>query len=67
MNAIAKQEHSPLSPRDLLLQRYYLHEEQEIHLRDYWRLILKHRWTVLTFFVIIIIIVITLITDLCEG
>jgi len=53
MNAIAKQEHSPLSPRDLLLQRYYLHEEQEIHLRDYWRLILKHRWTVLTFFVII--------------
>ena len=53
MNAIAKQEHSPLSTRDLLLQRYYLHEEQEVHLRDYWRLILKHRWTVLTFFVII--------------
>ncbi|HLC21344.1 MAG TPA: polysaccharide biosynthesis tyrosine autokinase [Candidatus Methylomirabilis sp.] len=54
MNAIAKQEHSPLSPRDLLLQRYYLsQEEKEAHLRDYWRIILKHRWTVFAFFVII--------------
>ncbi|HLC21078.1 MAG TPA: Wzz/FepE/Etk N-terminal domain-containing protein, partial [Candidatus Methylomirabilis sp.] len=54
MEALAKSEHGPLSTRDLLLQRYYLsQEEKETHLRDYWRIILKHRWTVLAFFVII--------------
>lgn len=53
MDAIAKPQHSTLATRDLLQQRYYVHEEQETHLRDYWRIILKHRWTVLTFFVII--------------
>jgi succinoglycan biosynthesis transport protein ExoP len=53
LDAIAKTGHSTPSPRDLLLQRYYLRDEKEIDLRDYWRIILKHRWTVLTFFVII--------------
>lgn len=53
MDAIAKPQDSLLSTRDRLLQRYYLQEEQDTHLRDYWRIILKHRWIVLTFFVII--------------
>ncbi|MBI3780108.1 MAG: hypothetical protein HY278_03490 [candidate division NC10 bacterium] len=53
-DAIARQEHGLPSTRDLLLQRYYLHEEEDVHLRDYWPIILKHRWTVLTFFVIIL-------------
>ena len=56
MDALVKSEGSPPSPRDLLLQRYYLQQEQEVHLRDYWRIILKHRWTVLTFFAIIVTI-----------
>lgn len=54
MDSLVKVEGSPPSPRDLLLQRYHLHQEQEVHLRDYWRIILKHRWTVLTFFAIIL-------------
>lgn len=56
MDSLVKVEGSPPSPRDLLLQRYYLQQEQEVHLRDYWRTILKHRWTVLTFFAIIVTI-----------
>ncbi len=30
----------------------YPQEEKEVHLRDYWRVILKRRWTVLAFFLI---------------
>ncbi len=30
-------------------------EEKEIHLRDYWRVIQKRRWTVLAFFLIVVI------------
>ncbi len=53
MDAIAKSDEGRPSPRDLLLQRYYLPEEKEVHLLDYWQIIFKHRWTVLTFFIII--------------
>ena len=53
MDSLARVERTPPSTRDLLLQRYYLREDKEVHLRDYWRIILKHRWTVLTFLVII--------------
>ncbi|MEE9165291.1 MAG: polysaccharide biosynthesis tyrosine autokinase [Nitrospinota bacterium] len=28
--------------------------EQEIHLRDYWRVILKRKWTIITFFIIVV-------------
>jgi capsular exopolysaccharide synthesis family protein len=54
MDALVKAESGPPTPRDLLLQRYYLQQDQETHLRDYWRIILKHRWIVLTFFAIIV-------------
>jgi len=37
-----------------MLQRYYPQQEQGVHLRDYWRIILKHRWAALTFFAIIV-------------
>jgi len=53
MDAIVKADESRPTTRDLLLRRYYLPEEREVHLLDYWRIILKHRWTVLTFFIII--------------
>ena len=53
MEAIVKQEGTLASIRDRPLQHYYLHEEEEVHLRDYCRIILKRRWTVITFFVII--------------
>lgn len=49
------------------LDRYYPHptpppgyglsppqEEKEIHLRDYWRVIVKRRWTLLAFFLIVV-------------
>ena len=35
MDAIAKADEGRPSPRDLLLQRYYLPEEREVHLLDY--------------------------------
>ncbi len=54
MDALVKSEGNPPTPRDLLLQRYYLQQDEETHLRDYWRIILKHRWIVLTFFAIIV-------------
>jgi capsular exopolysaccharide synthesis family protein len=54
MDALVKAESGPPTPRDLLLQRYYLQQDQETHLRDYWRIIRKHRWIVLTFFAIIV-------------
>ncbi|MDE2484089.1 MAG: hypothetical protein KGL32_02400, partial [candidate division NC10 bacterium] len=54
MDALVKAESGPPTPRDLLLQRYYLQQDQETHLRDYWRIILKHRWIVLTFFAMIV-------------
>ncbi|MDE2179939.1 MAG: hypothetical protein KGJ40_03710, partial [candidate division NC10 bacterium] len=54
MDALVKAESGPPTPRDLLLQRYYLQQDQATHLRDYWRIILKHRWIVLTFFAIIV-------------
>ncbi len=53
MDAIAKRDGGSLSTRDLLLQRYYLPEGKEVHLLHYWQIIFKHRWTVLTFFIII--------------
>ncbi len=54
MDALVKSDGNPPSPRERLLQRYYLQQEEETHLRDYWRIILKHRWIVLTFFAIIV-------------
>ncbi|MCZ7626901.1 MAG: hypothetical protein C3F12_09660 [Candidatus Methylomirabilota bacterium] len=54
MDALVKSEGKPPTPRELLLQRYYLQQDEETHLRDYWRIILKHRWMVLTFFAIIV-------------
>ena len=53
MDAIAKRDEGRPTTRDLLLKRYYLPEEREVHLLEYWRIIFKHRWTVLTFFIII--------------
>jgi len=32
-------------------------EETEFHLLDYWRIILKHRWTIAAFFTVIVVIV----------
>ncbi len=29
-------------------------EEREVHLRDYWKVILKRRWTILAFFLIVV-------------
>src|SRR5574337_345226 len=54
MDALVKSERNPPSPREQLLQRYYLQQEEETHLRDYWRIVLKHRWIVLTFFAMIV-------------
>lgn len=54
MDALVKSNGNPPSPREQLLQRYYLQQDEETHLRDYWRIILKHRWIVLTFFAIIV-------------
>src|SRR5574337_698782 len=54
MDALVKSERNPPSPREQLLQRYYLQQEEETHLRDYWRIIRKHRWIVLTFFAMIV-------------
>lgn len=54
MDALVKADGNPPSPREQLLQRYYLQQDEEAHLRDYWRIILKHRWIVLTFFAIIV-------------
>src|SRR3990172_4834558 len=53
MDAIAKRDEGRPTTRDLLLNRYYLPEEREVHLLEYWRIIFKYRWTVLTFFIII--------------
>ncbi|MDE2058416.1 MAG: polysaccharide biosynthesis tyrosine autokinase [candidate division NC10 bacterium] len=54
MDALVKADGNPPSPREQLLQRYYLQQDEETHLRDYWRIIRKHRWIVLTFFAIIV-------------
>lgn len=32
-------------------------EETEFHLLDYWRIILKHRWTIAAFFTVIVVVV----------
>ena len=32
-------------------------QEEEIHLREYWRVIMKYRWTVLTLFIIVVVTV----------
>jgi len=32
-------------------------EEKEFHLLDYWRIILKHRWTIAAFFTVIVVVV----------
>ena len=32
-------------------------QEEEIHLRDYWRVIMKYRWTVVTMFIIVLVTV----------
>lgn len=56
MDALVKADGNPPTPREQLLQRYYLQQDEETHLRDYWRIILKHRWIVLTFFSIIVTI-----------
>ncbi len=56
MDALVKSEGNAPSPREQLLQRYYLQQDEETHLRDYWRTVLKHRWIVLTFFAIIVTI-----------
>ncbi len=29
-------------------------EEEEVHLRDYWRVILRRRWTIITFFLVVV-------------
>lgn len=54
MDALVKADRNPPTPREQLLQRYYLQQDEETHLRDYWRIILKHRWIVLTCFSIIV-------------
>ena len=53
MDESAKRNGNPPDPREQLLRRYYLQRDDETHLRDYWRIILKHRWIVLTFFAIV--------------
>lgn len=32
-------------------------QEEEIHLRDYWRVVMKYRWTVVTLFIIVFVTV----------
>src|SRR5574337_617288 len=54
MDALVKADGDPPSPREQLLQHYYLQQDEETHLRDYWRIIRKHRWIVLTFFAMIV-------------
>ncbi|MBZ0160743.1 MAG: polysaccharide biosynthesis tyrosine autokinase [bacterium] len=54
MDALVKADGNPPSSREQLLQRYYVQQDEETHLRDYWRIVLKHRWIVLTFFAIIV-------------
>lgn len=56
MDALVKADAATPNPREQLLQRYYLQQDEETHLRDYWRTILKHRWIVLTFFTMIVTI-----------
>ncbi len=33
------------------------YQEEEIHLRDYWRVVMKYRWTIFTLFTIIVVTV----------
>lgn len=54
MDALVKTDGNPPNPREQLLQRYYLQQDEGMHLRDYWRIILKHRWVLLSFFAIIV-------------
>ena len=54
MDELVKADANLPRSRDQLLQRYYLQQDEAVHLRDYWRTILKHRWIVLTVFAIIV-------------
>jgi capsular exopolysaccharide synthesis family protein len=33
---------------------YERYGEEEVHLRDYWRVILRRRWTIITFFLVVV-------------
>jgi capsular exopolysaccharide synthesis family protein len=52
------QERSLDRPREHPLGRpidYYQYgQEEEVHLRDYWRVILRRRWTIITFFLVVV-------------
>lgn len=51
------QERSLDTPREYPLARpidYERYGEEEVHLRDYWRVILRRRWTIITFFLVVV-------------
>lgn len=54
MDSLVKTDSTPPSPREQLLQRYYIQQDGDTHLRDYWRILLKHRWIVLAISTIIV-------------
>ena len=33
------------------------YQEEEIHLRDYWQVVMKYRWTIITLFTIVVVTV----------
>ncbi|MBI5198916.1 MAG: polysaccharide biosynthesis tyrosine autokinase [Nitrospirae bacterium] len=49
--ALEKPREYPLSSP---LDYYDSHREEEVHLRDYWRVILRRRWTIITFFLVVV-------------